>query len=97
MILGYLKDQQVYAKIKVTDTEVRGAYKRSKDKIAVRHLYAPTLARARDLYRKIKNGASWDSLAAEVFTDSTLKNNGGYLGCFSGGDMDPAFEDEAFR
>jgi len=97
MILGYLKDQQVYAKIKVTDTEVRSAYKRSKDKIAVRHLYAPTLERTRDLYRKIKNGASWDSLAAQVFTDSTLKSNGGYLGYFSGGDMDPAFEDVAFR
>lgn len=97
MILGYLKDQQVYAKIKVTDTEVREAYNRSKDKIAARHLYAPTLARARELYREIKDGASWDSLAAQVFTDSTLKSNGGYLGYFSGGDMDPAFEDAAFR
>ncbi len=96
MILGYLKDRQVYARIKISDAEIRKAYKRSRDKIAARHLYAPTLEKAGDLYQKLQNGASWDSLARTVFTDSTLKSNGGYLGYFSGGDMDPAFEDTAF-
>lgn len=96
MVLGYLKDQQVYAKISVTDAEVRKAYKRSREKIAARHLYAPTLERAKELYKKLHAGASWDSLASEVFTDSTLRHNGGFLGYFSGGDMDPAFEDTAF-
>jgi len=35
-------------------------------------------------------------LAKQVFTDSVLQNNGGYLGYFTWGDMDPAFEDAAY-
>jgi parvulin-like peptidyl-prolyl isomerase len=35
-------------------------------------------------------------LAKQVFTDSVLKNNGGYLGYFTWGDMDPSFEDAAY-
>jgi len=42
-------------------------------------------------------GANWDSLAKQTFTDSTLRKNGGYLGYFTWGDMDPAFEDTAYN
>jgi len=41
-------------------------------------------------------GVDFNNLAAQIFTDSTLKNNGGFLGYFSWGDMDPSFEDAAF-
>ncbi len=96
MPLGYLKGVEIYDKIKVTDAEARRAFLRVNEKIAARHLYAKTKQEADELYRKLKQGASFDSLARVVFTDSTLKNNGGYLGYFTWGDMDPAFEDTAY-
>ncbi len=45
----------------------------------------------------LKIGVEWDNLAAQLFADSTLRANGGYLGFFTWGDMDPAFEDAAFK
>jgi parvulin-like peptidyl-prolyl isomerase len=95
-VLAYLKDQEVYAKITVTEKEVREAFIRVNEKIAASHLFAPTLEEAENLYELLEIGVDWDNLAAQVFTDSTLRNNGGYLGYFTWGDMDPAFEDAAY-
>ncbi len=96
MPLGYLKGVEVFDKIKVSDAEARQAFLRVNEKIAARHLYAKTKEEADHLYDELKHGASFDSLARVVFTDSTLRNNGGYLGYFTWGDMDPAFEDTAY-
>jgi len=95
-ILAYLEDQEVFAKIKVTDAELREAYYRSNERIAARHLFAQTEEEASNLYQLLQTGADFNSLAKQVFTDSTLQKNGGYLGYFSWGDMDPAFEDAAY-
>ncbi len=97
MLLAYLKEDDIYSRIKVSEEETRKAYLRLNEKIAARHLYAPTEEEAYRLYDLLKKGASFDSLARQVFTDSTLKNNGGYLGYFTWGDMDPAFEDVAYN
>ena len=59
-------------------------------------MFARTKEEADNLYQLLKAGASFKELAKQVFTDSTLRNNGGYLGYFSWGDMDPAFENAAF-
>ncbi len=96
ILLAYLKETDIYAQIKISDQEAREAFVRVNQRIAARHLYAPTLEEANRLYQLLKQGASFDSLAREVFTDSTLKNNGGFLGYFTWGDMDPAFEDRAY-
>lgn len=95
-VLAYLKDQEVYAKINVTEKEVREAFLRVNEQIAASHLFAPTLDEAENLYQLLEIGVDWDNLAAQVFTDTTLRNNGGYLGYFTWGDMDPAFEDAAY-
>ena len=79
-VLAYLKDQEVYAKINVSEKEVRQAFARVNEKIAASHLYAPTLEEAENLYKLLEIGVDWDNIAAQVFTDSTLRNNGGYLG-----------------
>ncbi len=97
ILLAYLKEDAIYSKIYISDQEARQAFVRLNQKIAARHLYAPNKEEAERLYRLLKQGASFDSLAHEVFTDSTLKNNGGYLGYFTWGDMDPAFEDTAYH
>lgn len=95
-ILAYLEDQEVFAKIKITDAELREAFYRSNEKIAARHLYAATEKEADNLYQLLQAGADFNTLAKQIFTDSTLLKNGGYLGYFSWGDMDPAFEDAAY-
>jgi parvulin-like peptidyl-prolyl isomerase len=95
-ILAYLKDQEIYAKITVSETELRDAFNKANEEIAARHLYAQTEEEANNLYELAKTGVDFSLLAKQVFTDSVLKNNGGYLGYFSWGDMDPAFEDAAY-
>jgi parvulin-like peptidyl-prolyl isomerase len=95
-ILAFLKDREVYAKITVTDRELREAYQRSKIKLAVRHLYTPTEKEAENLYNLATMGVSFDELAKQVFTDTTLRNNGGYLGYIGWGDTDPNFENVAY-
>jgi parvulin-like peptidyl-prolyl isomerase len=95
-ILAYLKDQDIYAKINVTEQEIREAFSRVNEKLAARHLFAKTEKEANNLYELLKIGVDFGTLAKQVFTDSVLQNNGGYLGYFTWGDMDPAFEDAAF-
>lgn len=97
MVLAYLKDQEIYAKIDVSESEIRQAFIRVNESIAARHLYADTEEEAHRLYNKLRNGADFDLLAKNAFTDSTLKSNGGYLGYFTWGDMDPAFEQAAYE
>lgn len=95
-VLAFLKDREVYAKIKVSDGELRQAYKRSSVKLAVRHLYAPTEASANEMYSLLTIGVNFKELAKQVFTDSVLQNNGGYLGYITWGDTDPDFENAAY-
>ncbi|MGK9475581.1 foldase protein PrsA [Melioribacter sp. OK-6-Me] len=96
-ILAYLKDREIYAKITATEEELRDAFLKTNQKVAARHLFAFTKEEADSLYELLRNGADFDSLAKTIFTDSLLANNGGYLGYFSWGDMDPAFEDAAYK
>ncbi len=95
-VLAYLKDQEIYSKISATDEEVKEAFRRSNIKLAVRHLYAPTEEAANNLYELLKMGVSFNKLAKQVFTDSILQNNGGYLGYISWGQTDPNFENAAY-
>lgn len=78
-VLAFLKDKEIYAKITASDGELRQAFLRSKTKVAVRHLYAATEQEADNLYNLLKIGVSFDELAKQTFTDTLLKNNGGYL------------------
>jgi parvulin-like peptidyl-prolyl isomerase len=95
-ILAFLKDREVYAKITASEDELRQAYLRSKTKVAVRHLYASTEKEANELYNLLKIGVSFDELAKQTFTDTVLKNNGGYLGFINWGETDPNFENVAY-
>ncbi len=96
-VLSFLKDREVYAKLTASEEEMRNAFKRANQRLSARHLYAETEEEAKQLYTLVKSGVSFDLLAKKVFTDSTLANNGGYIGYFSWGDMDPAFEDAAYK
>jgi parvulin-like peptidyl-prolyl isomerase len=96
VVLAFLKDREVYAKIAASEDELREAYLRSKTKIAVRHLFAATEKEAYNLYQLAKMGVSFDELAKQCFTDTLLKNNGGYLGYINWGETDLNFENAAY-
>ncbi|MDZ7763008.1 MAG: peptidylprolyl isomerase [Melioribacteraceae bacterium] len=95
-LLAFLKDREVYGNIDATDKEIREAFVKMNQTLKARHLYAKTKEEAEQLYQLLQTGASFESLAAQVFTDSTLRKNGGYVGEFTWGDMDPAFEEAAY-
>ncbi len=95
-ILSFLKDREIYAKILVTEDELRETFLRVNEQIAARHIFTTREEEANELYELLQSGFDFNTLAYKVFTDSVLMNNGGYLGYFTWGDMDPAFEEMAY-
>jgi len=87
----------LYDTVRVREAELAEAFVRINTEVRARHLWAPTRAAAESLYARLQAGASFEGLAAEVFRDSALARSGGDLGWFSFDEMDPAFEDVAFR
>ncbi|MDA0986835.1 MAG: peptidylprolyl isomerase [Bacteroidetes bacterium] len=82
--------------ISISEKELRIAFINMNTKIKARHLYANSFEKALILKSRLSKGESFEKLAKEVFTDPILKNNGGDLGIFSIGEMDPEIEKVAF-
>lgn len=82
----------VQKNVQVTEAELREAFVKYNTQIHARHLFARTEQEAFELYERLQNGADWDSLAKQLFRDPQLAENGGDLGWFKFGEMDPDFE-----
>ena len=82
--------------IQVAEDELKDMFVRANTTLKARHLYAADAARATELYERLMSGETFESLAKEVFADTALANNGGYIGEFTVDDMDRAFEEAAF-
>jgi len=96
LLLAYYKEKEIYEKLEITDQELREAFLKVNEKVSARHLYAGTIEDANKLYDQVKSGMTFEQLAPLVFEDKELSQNGGYLGYFSWGDMDPSFEEAAY-
>lgn len=96
-LLNAFNREIIAARVRVTEEEARQLFVRLNTKVKARHLYAPTRARADSLYAALQQGASFEDLAAATFTDRVLRNSGGALGYFTVDEMDPAFEEAAYR
>jgi len=95
-LLDAYREKVLYKKVTVSEEELRKAFVRLHEKVSARHLYARTREEAEELLRLLRSGYSFEELAAMTFKDPTLASNGGYLGYFTWGEMDPAFEEVAF-
>lgn len=82
--------------ITLTEQEFRDEFRAYNSKASVRYLYAPTEAGAWHLKEMLEGGSTFEELARRVFDDPGLANNGGYVGSFGWGEMEPVFEQEAF-
>jgi parvulin-like peptidyl-prolyl isomerase len=95
----YIEEYQrrfIYDRIQVTDQDIREVFRRSNASIRASHLLASTPDEAEKLVQRLKQGESFETLAAEVFNDPALRSTGGDLGYFGIDEMDLAFEDAAF-
>ena len=82
--------------ISVTEAELRDEFRAYNSRASARYLYARTEDGAWKIKEQLKRGASFDDLARTVFDDPGLANNGGYLGSFGWGDLEPSLEEVAF-
>lgn len=97
LLLNALYERKILPRTEASEEFLRKIYRWSKSKIHVRHLYTENANKAQDLFDRLQKGESWKELAREIFKDPILAGNGGDLGFFQLGDMDPSFEVAAFQ
>ncbi|SDW28909.1 peptidylprolyl isomerase [Paenibacillus sp. CF384] len=88
---------------KVTDEDVKKYFEENKaqfdepEQVKASHILVATQEEADAIEKQLKEGADFATLAKEKSTDPGSKEQGGDLGFFGKGAMDPAFEEAAFK
>ena len=96
LLLNTYYNSKIIQKIKVTDSELRLLFTYYKIRLHIRHLYAVDLETIRKIDEQLKSGVQWEMLAKRYFDDPILKENGGDIGWYKMGELDPSFEIAAF-
>ena len=96
LLLNTYHNTKIIQKIKVTDNELRRLFTYYKTKLHVRHLYATDLETIGEIHDQLRSGVQWEILSETYFDDPILKNNGGDIGWYQMGELDPSFEIAAF-
>jgi foldase protein PrsA len=95
LVMGYARKISLDT-MTIGEGELRQEFSRFKTKVKARYLYGKSEAEAWRLKEEIEHGATFDSLARGVFEDPGLANNGGDLGIFGWGEMEPGLEEAAY-
>jgi parvulin-like peptidyl-prolyl isomerase len=91
---GYAKTA-IYDTVSITELELQEEFRRWNTKISARYLYSETEKGSRRLKERLEQGETFEELARVVFRDPGLASNGGSVGFFGKGDMEPSFEEAA--
>lgn len=96
--------QEITKGIVVSDAEVREYYdnnpdefKEYPDEVKARHILVDTEEEAKEILKKLKEGADFAELAKEYSKDTSSKEEGGDLGYFNRGIMVPEFDKAVFE
>jgi len=96
MKIGMLQEKAAMQDVKVTDKELQDYYNNYKPDIRARHILVADEATANQIKQQLDAGAKFEDLAKKDSTDTASAQNGGDLGWFGTGKMDPDFEKAAF-
>ncbi len=78
-----------------TERELRIAFQRSKETVALRHLFFRDPQAAHKAYERLKHGENFIQLANEVFRTETFDSLAGFLGYVKYGELDDAVAEVA--
>ncbi|HYQ86657.1 MAG TPA: peptidylprolyl isomerase [Bacteroidota bacterium] len=95
LVMGYARQISLDT-MTIGEAELGEEFRRFKTKVKARYLYGKSEEEAWKLKDRIERGATFESLAREVFEDPGLANNGGDLGLFGWGEMEPGLEEAAY-
>src|SRR5699024_4963550 len=94
--VSLLQEAALSEDIEFDEDELKEQYERMKTEIKAQHILVPDEDTAKEVKKKLDDGEDFAKLAKEYSTDESNKDDGGKLGYFSVGEMDPAFEDAAY-
>jgi len=90
LMRSFLLQQKVYE-------AVTADLKPEEEQVWARHILVGSEEEAKAVLDRLNKGEDWYILAAELSLDSSNKDRGGDLSWFGRGQMDPAFEEAAFK
>lgn len=96
MKVGLMEEKAALKEVKATDKELKDYYDKYQPEIKARHILVADEATAKEVKQKLDNGEKFEDLAKKYSKDTGTAQNGGDLGWFGTGKMDPAFEKAAY-
>lgn len=94
--IGLLQEKAAIKDIKVTDKELEEYYANYKAEVKARHILVEDEKTAKEVKKKLDEGAKFEDLAKEYSKDPGSAATGGDLGWFGPGKMVPEFETAAY-
>ncbi|MBP2241073.1 foldase protein PrsA [Cytobacillus eiseniae] len=93
---GLMQEKAAIKDIKVTDEELKDYYENFKPQIKARHILVEDEDTAKEVKKKLDEGAKFEDLATEYSKDPGSAAKGGDLGWFGPGQMVAEFEEAAY-
>lgn len=82
---------EIEKSINISEQELQQEFQKQNIRVNVRHIFSKDSLEIYNWHRELIEGKSFEELAEVAFTDSVLKNNGGYLGWMNLIDLDDDF------
>lgn len=96
MKVGLMEEKAALKEVKASDKELKDYYDKYQPEIKARHILVADEATAKEVKQKLDKGEKFEDLAKKYSKDTGTAQNGGDLGWFGTGKMDPAFEKAAY-